>query len=159
MSVLVDCAYYLYQSIDCVRSTHNMQIQRAALKRSVSCNDQLYPGKTARHLPTSPMVNKSSSNLHPGTCQAEHTEILRCRSEGSQSSNPPSPLTSMTRWMRGRASSAPDRCASEVNANSDGPQPDNLCNVNQRNAAEEVKRRWRSQQIAIQQKLAQAQRP
>ena len=139
-----------------------MQSQRAALKRSVSCNDQLYPGKTSRQLPTCPMANKSSSNLHPGTCQAEHTEILRCRSEGSQSSNPPSPLTSMTRWMRGRASSAPDRCASEVNANSDGPQPDNLCNVNQRNdadSAEEVKRRWRSQQIAIQQKHAQSQRP
>ena len=139
-----------------------MRTQRAELKRSVSCNDsdQLYPGKASRQqLPTCLMIHKSASNLHIGTCKTEGAELLRCRSDGSESSNTQSVLTSMSRWIRGRASSAPERRASDVYDKGDAPQFDSLHNVNQDKSAEEVKRRWRSQQIAIQQRHAQAQRP
>jgi hypothetical protein len=125
-----------------------------------NASDQLYSVQASKHqLPTCLMFNnKSASNLHTGTCMKKDTELRRCRSEGSQSS-PTSAVTSMTRWIRGRASSAPETGASKRDVKSDGPQSDDLFTTNQHKSAEEVKRRWRGQQIAMQQKNAQAQRP
>jgi hypothetical protein len=139
---------------------------RHAIKKSaVSCNnsDDLYPCKSVKQLPRChSMCSNSASNLHVETGKSEDTEMLRCRSEGSQSSNTQLALTSMTRWIRGRTSSAPERGASDVHGNSNAPQFDDrlVYGLNQyKPAAEEIKRRWRSQQIAIQQKHIQAQRP
>ncbi len=133
---------------------------RAVLNRSCNASDQLYPVQSSRQLLSSPLFSKSASNLHAGTCKTKNCEMmLRCSSEGSQSCATPSAVTSMTRWLRGRASSVDETSASKLYVNSDGPQSDDLFNVNQHNSAEEVKRRWRGKQIAMQQKHAQARRP